>query len=222
MYCGKCGSKIEEGNSFCPYCGEPVQNQGEPVTNTPVAAKKKSNKTGIIVGVSVVAAVVLVVMGIVFAVVIGSIGNKLLSAGSVSDYSSQSSYSEELESSQPSYSDEQESSQLEGTESLPSSSSSSDGDFEDYMYYLYWTKADWQAASYEDKEMAVFTCMTYILALNDIPASEAIAYEMLEQQADWVDGVDSYYGLGLEDTTVFDIMNDPGLLQNLLIGAGVM
>lgn len=91
------------------------------MTNTPVARKKKSNKTGIIIGVSVAAAVVLVVMGIVFAVVIGSIGNKLLSAGSVSDYSSQPSYSEELESSQPSYSDEQESSQLEGTESLPSS-----------------------------------------------------------------------------------------------------
>lgn len=209
MYCGKCGSKIEEGNSFCPYCGERLEDQV--VVNPPVAAKKKSSKTGIIVGVSVAAAVVLVVMGIVFAVVIGSIGNKLLGAGSVSDYSSQPSYSDELESSQP-----------EETESLPSSSSSDDGDFEDYMYYLYWTKADWQTASYEDKEMAVFTCMTYVLALNDIPASEAIAYEMLEQQADWVDGVDSYYGLGLEDTTVFDIMSDPGLLQNLLIGAGVM
>ena len=27
MYCPRCGSKYEDGEKFCKYCGEPLENQ---------------------------------------------------------------------------------------------------------------------------------------------------------------------------------------------------
>lgn len=197
MYCIKCGAKLEEGASFCPQCGEPVQNQTAPAAtaSAPVAAaKNKSKKVGLIVGISIaVAVVVLAVLSI--AVIL--IGGRIISSVTASqEEQSPASYSEETESS---YSDA-----MEG-----------------YMYYLQWQKDDWEAASYEDQCNAVFASMCYILLLNDIELSDAVIEQMAIQQYDWVDSVSSYYALDLGDKNVFEIMCDSTLVNNLLIAAGV-
>lgn len=221
MYCGKCGSKIEEGNSFCPYCGEPVQNQAEPVTNTPVAAKKKSNKTGIIVGVSVAAAVVLVVMGIVFSVVIGSIGRQIMSVN-LSSGSGESQYSYADNSQSFEYENTPSSSVEEPGSSYSSSGSISISDFlEQNMSYMKWTKASWQTASDSDKEWSTVVSVYFLLTTNNIPITDSINEHILIQAKGWADIVDSYYVSGDETTEVWEIIANANVIPDLLAAAGV-
>ena len=45
-YCGKCGTKLNEGSNFCPKCGNPCDNSSSlPTEEVSVAKQSKKNKS---------------------------------------------------------------------------------------------------------------------------------------------------------------------------------
>lgn len=102
MFCGKCGSKVEENTKFCPVCGTPVATektaaptapapqttpipQTPPVIETPVYTQqpmaqpapvvKKKTKKGLIA--AIIAAVAVVVIGVTALLSAGKIKNTI-------------------------------------------------------------------------------------------------------------------------------------------------
>ena len=61
-FCAKCGKEIQEGVKFCPACGAPVQNAEQTAGSVQVSVK--SSPKFIIAAVGVVAAIVLIVVGV--------------------------------------------------------------------------------------------------------------------------------------------------------------
>ncbi len=62
MFCSKCGKEVQKGAAFCRNCGRPV---GGAIQPTAATKKKKSPLPWIIAGIVVIAAVILVVAGLV-------------------------------------------------------------------------------------------------------------------------------------------------------------
>ncbi len=65
MFCTKCGKEIENGNSFCVHCGQPVYNsspQQNAVQKSPAALSNKRKGTGSLLVVSIILLVCVMIL----------------------------------------------------------------------------------------------------------------------------------------------------------------
>ncbi len=62
MFCRKCGKQIEDGSTFCPYCGEPVQR----IVQNEQPQKEQSSSKGLIIGLVSAGAVLLAAVVLIF------------------------------------------------------------------------------------------------------------------------------------------------------------
>ena len=58
MFCSKCGKEIKEGNTFCTYCGQKVEENIK-------KEKKLSGNKKILIIITVIVMIILIVAGIV-------------------------------------------------------------------------------------------------------------------------------------------------------------
>ena len=63
MYCGKCGSKIDDDSAFCPVCGSEIKRSGNNDYQQP---KKNNQKKYMILGIFLI---VIIVAGVLYATV---------------------------------------------------------------------------------------------------------------------------------------------------------
>ena len=59
MYCGKCGTEVQNNVAFCPNCGNPVQ-----AVTTDIKVKHKVNKKIIIFSIIFVIVIAIIIVGI--------------------------------------------------------------------------------------------------------------------------------------------------------------
>ena len=66
MYCGKCGSKIDDDSLFCPVCGSEIKISGNKDNHENQQPKKNNRKKYLLIGIFLI---VIIVAGILYATV---------------------------------------------------------------------------------------------------------------------------------------------------------
>ena len=66
MYCGKCGSKIDDDALFCPVCGSEIKISGNSDNHENQQPKKNNCKKYLLIGIFLI---VIIVVGVLYATV---------------------------------------------------------------------------------------------------------------------------------------------------------
>lgn len=123
-FCGKCGSQVNDGLKFCPYCGGSLGNGGNPAIQMPPnqqpnVSQNGSNKTLIAI-LGIVAATIVVIVLIVVLFVYPGVLNKPKDTANTETKTEESSSKKKEKSSSK---EEESSSEPEPAETSSSSSS---------------------------------------------------------------------------------------------------
>ena len=66
MYCGKCGSEIDDDSLFCPVCGSEIKISGNSDNHENQQPKKNNRKKYLLIGIFLI---VIIVAGVLYATV---------------------------------------------------------------------------------------------------------------------------------------------------------
>ena len=66
MYCGKCGSKIDDDSLFCPVCGSEIKASGNRDNHDNQQPKKNNLKKYLLIGIFLI---IIIVAGVLYSIV---------------------------------------------------------------------------------------------------------------------------------------------------------